>query len=249
MEAVMPKSQPAKAKLSDAQLVILSAGAQRPDGSLLPLPESLAAKGAALNRVMVEILCKRKLAEERATTKGAPEWRRDEDGQPLGLFITKSGLLALDTGDTEKEKPAQAATSTPRQSRARTAKPRGKAPKASAMRSADAVERTKRQRRKKAHQKDRKVKAAKRQTRRKQAVGTRARTKAAAKGQTKQQVCLDLLNRPEGATVEELQTATGWQQHSVRGFLAGAVKKTLGLTLLSQKPAAGPRRYRIANAV
>ncbi len=62
-------------------------------------------------------------------------------------------------------------------------------------------------------------------------------------------VCLDLLNRPEGATVEELQAATGWQQHSVRGFLAGAVKKKLGLTLLSEKPDAGPRRYRIASAV
>ena len=48
----MPKTQTATAKLSDTQLVILSAAAQRPDGSLLPLPESLAAKGAALNRVI-----------------------------------------------------------------------------------------------------------------------------------------------------------------------------------------------------
>ena len=77
----MSKTEPTTAKLSDAQLVILSAAAQRADGSLLPLPESLAAKGAALNRVMIEILCKRKLAEERPTIKGAPEWRRDEDGQ------------------------------------------------------------------------------------------------------------------------------------------------------------------------
>jgi hypothetical protein len=70
-----------------------------------------------------------------------------------------------------------------------------------------------------------------------------------AGAKTKQQVCLDLLNRPEGATVEELQAATGWQQHSVRGFLAGAVKKKLSLTLLSEKPEAGLRRYRIASAV
>jgi hypothetical protein len=66
---------------------------------------------------------------------------------------------------------------------------------------------------------------------------------------TKQQVCLDLLGRPEGATIEELQAATGWRQHSVRGFLAGAVKKKLGLTLLSEKPDAGHRRYRISDTV
>ena len=50
----------------------------------------------------------------------------------------------------------------------------------------------------------------------------------------------------EGATIEELQAATGWQQHSVRGFLAGAVKKKLGLRLRSEKPDGGPRRHRIS---
>ena len=59
----------------------------------------------------------------------------------------------------------------------------------------------------------------------------------------------DLLSWEEGATIEELQAATGWQQHSVRGFLAGAVKKKLGLALLSEKPDAGPRRYRISDAL
>ena len=75
----MSKTEHTTVKLSDAQLVILSAAAQRADGSLLPLPESLAAKGAALNRVMIETLCKRKLAEERPTVKGSPEWRRNKD--------------------------------------------------------------------------------------------------------------------------------------------------------------------------
>jgi hypothetical protein len=92
------------------------------------------------------------------------------------------------------------------------------------------------------------AKAPKRQTRSKSAVRSRGRVKLAA-AKTKQQVCLDLLSRQEGATVEELQAATGWQQHSVRGFLAGAVKKKLGLTLLSEKLDAGPRHYRIASAV
>ena len=112
---------------------------------------------------------------------------------------------------------------------------------------ADAVERTKRQRRPKATHNSIKAKAPKRQMRSKSAVRSRLRVKPAT-AKTKQ-VCLDLLNRPEGATVEELQAATGWQQHSVRGFLAGAVKKKLGLPLLSEKPGAGPRRYRVASAV
>ena len=115
-------------------------------------------------------------------------------------------------------------------------------------RSADAVEPTGRRLRPQANRKSRKVRAAKRQTHSKSAVRSRGRVKPAA-AKTKQQVCLNLLNRPEGATVEELQAATGWQQHSVRGFLAGAVKKKLGLTLLSEKPDVGPRRYRIASAV
>lgn len=120
-----------KAKLSDAQLVILSAAAQRLDRSLLPLPDSLAAKGAALNRVMIEILCKRKLAEERPTIKGAPEWRRNQDGQSLGLFITRGGLLALGIDDTEKPKSSRAAASTPHQRKTAAPKPRGKARKGS----------------------------------------------------------------------------------------------------------------------
>ncbi|BAQ16623.1 DUF3489 domain-containing protein [Methyloceanibacter caenitepidi] len=110
----MAKMNSPKAKLSDTQLVILNAAAQRPDGSLLPLPESLAAKGAAQNRVMIDILCKRKLAEEKQIDNGAPEWRRDKDGRPLGLFITKSGLLAIGIGETKETKSSQATASLPR---------------------------------------------------------------------------------------------------------------------------------------
>jgi hypothetical protein len=108
MEAVMSKTEPKTSKLSDTQLLILSAAAQRADGALLPFPQGLTAKCAALTKVM-ETLCKRKLIEERWTINGAPEWRRDEERHPLGLFITTSGLLALGVDNTEKEKPAQAA--------------------------------------------------------------------------------------------------------------------------------------------
>ncbi len=62
---------------------------------------------------------------------------------------------------------------------------------------------------------------------------------------TKQERMLTLLSRPEGASIEEMMQATNWQQHSVRGFLAGTVRKKLGFTLSSAKTADGARRYHI----
>jgi hypothetical protein len=65
---------------------------------------------------------------------------------------------------------------------------------------------------------------------------------------SKMDTCLELLRRRDGATIEELQEATRWQAHSVRGFLSGAIKKKLGHTLVSDKPKDGSRRYRIIQA-
>ncbi len=62
---------------------------------------------------------------------------------------------------------------------------------------------------------------------------------------TKQADVIALLNRPDGATISDLCDATGWQQHSVRGFLAGTVKKKLRLTLTSSKGDGPHRRYRV----
>jgi hypothetical protein len=136
MEAVMSETQPTTAKLSDTQLVILSTAAQRDDGSLLPFPETLTAKGAALSKV-IATLCKRKLVEEKKPVNGAPEWRRDEGRGPLGLFVTNRGLLALGLDETEETKPSQAAASMPSQRKTAAAKPRSKARKASAAKPKD----------------------------------------------------------------------------------------------------------------
>ena len=65
---------------------------------------------------------------------------------------------------------------------------------------------------------------------------------------TKIMQCLELLTAPDGATIDELQTATGWQAHSIRGFLAGTVKKKLGLILDSKKAEGDARRYRVVQA-
>jgi hypothetical protein len=62
---------------------------------------------------------------------------------------------------------------------------------------------------------------------------------------TKHDRILTLLTRREGATITEMMKATDWQQHSVRGFLAGTVKKKLGFTLISKKLDRELRRYRI----
>jgi len=65
---------------------------------------------------------------------------------------------------------------------------------------------------------------------------------------TKHEQLLQLLNRPEGASIEDMMQATQWQQHSVRGFLAGTVKKRMGLALTSSKAEGDVRRYRIASS-
>ena len=57
---------------------------------------------------------------------------------------------------------------------------------------------------------------------------------------------IDLLHRADGASVEELSLALGWQSHSVRGAISGALKKKLGLTVMSEQNAIRGRVYRIA---
>jgi uncharacterized protein DUF3489 len=56
---------------------------------------------------------------------------------------------------------------------------------------------------------------------------------------------LDLLKRPGGVTAKELMKATGWQPHSVRGFLSGTVGKKMGLTVASTKGEDGERTYSV----
>jgi Protein of unknown function (DUF3489) len=65
-----------------------------------------------------------------------------------------------------------------------------------------------------------------------------------AKRSSKQDEVVAMLRRPEGATVDEVAKATGWQRHTVRGVFSGTLKKKLGLTIASAKEERG-RVYRI----
>lgn len=64
---------------------------------------------------------------------------------------------------------------------------------------------------------------------------------------TKAATVLAALQRPSGTTIAELIKATGWQAHSVRGYLSGTVRKKLGLAVISETSPKG-RIYRIASA-
>ena len=64
---------------------------------------------------------------------------------------------------------------------------------------------------------------------------------------TKQAVLIELLSRSEGATLPQMTEATGWQVHTVRGAMAGALKKKLGLEITSEKQTGTDRVYRITD--
>jgi len=63
---------------------------------------------------------------------------------------------------------------------------------------------------------------------------------------TKQETLIEMLRAEGGATIDEIVAATGWQPHTVRGAMSGALKKKLGLTITSEKVDGRGRCYRIA---
>lgn len=62
---------------------------------------------------------------------------------------------------------------------------------------------------------------------------------------SKQAQMIELLKRPDGATLNQLVEVTGWQAHTVRGAMAGALKKKLSLNIVSEKTDGQERKYRI----
>ncbi|MBX2807839.1 MAG: DUF3489 domain-containing protein [Cellvibrionaceae bacterium] len=78
---------------------------------------------------------------------------------------------------------------------------------------------------------------------------SQARRSANPREGTKQARMIALMQRPEGASIEEICQTTGWQKHTVRGTFSNTLKKRLGLTVTSYKEADQPRRYRVSHPV
>jgi len=190
-------------KLTDTQLVILSAAAQRDDHAVLPLPKSLKANKAVATKVLKGLIAKQ-LIEERPAGLEGEVWREEKDGTRLTLAVTDAGLEAIGVVP-EGEQPKKARTEREKASRASVTGKNGKAsspPKSQG-------------------------------------------TPATSRSPSKQATIIDLLQRTDGATIDELTAATGWQAHSVRGAISGALKKKLGLAVSSQNVDGRGRVYRI----
>jgi hypothetical protein len=189
-------------KLSDIQAVVLSAAAQRADGAIQPLPETLKVKGGAVGKVLGSLKA-RGLIEHQGAQRG---------DDPPPLRITRAGLQAIGV-ETEDDAPRGA---TPPDMGATSADAGGQASDPCPVTGADGA-----------------ATRARNKTRAKPA--TRGKVAPAGKptprAGTKQALIIELLRRPEGATVERIADATGWQHHTIRGAISGALKKKLGFTV------------------
>ncbi len=110
-------------KLSDTQLVILSAAARRQDGAVLPLPRSLKVNKAAATTVLKSLL-KKGLVAERPAAADEAHWRETRDGKRMALVIADAGLQAIGVDADEKTSKQSSSTKAPPKQRSRRAEPK-----------------------------------------------------------------------------------------------------------------------------
>jgi hypothetical protein len=189
------------AYLSDTARVVLAAAAQRDDLSVLPFPDAVKAKGGAEQKVLTGL---RKRGFVRVI---------ETPGRPQRVVITREGMAAIGV-EPENDETGDVAGTAAADTGATTADtlPADQTPGPAAEAGGGPVSAK------------RKAKAAKPRK------AARAE-KPAPRAGTKQALMIEMLKRPEGATVEQIAEATGWQKHTIRGAISGALKKKLGLII------------------
>ena len=190
-------------RLSDSQLVVLTAACQRADRCVFPVTAKL--KGNAAGNVLKSLLKKDLIKEVRAKSNDDTVWRHDEQHGRMTLVATKAAFAAvgIDPRDEAEDAEPEATDEPPAKVEAKP-NTRPKAPKSKEPKSAGPRE------------------------------------------GSKQAQLIAMLHRAKGATIDEIAKALEWQPHTVRGAIAGALKKRLGLDVASEKVEGRGRVYRIA---
>jgi hypothetical protein len=183
---------PKQTKLTDMQLVLLSAASQREDGNFFPTAESLKGGASRIGKAL-EGLIKAGYAAEGEVGANVPHWREDGDRR-IGVAITAEGRTAIDGGEPEDGSKEAGATPPP------------PAPAAAA---------------------------------------APARTPGEIRAGTKQALLVEMLEREEGASIQQIVETTGWLSHTTRAALTGLKKRGFEITKVK---ADGVSRYHAKRA-
>jgi hypothetical protein len=229
-------------KLNHTQLLILSKASQRADRGA-EIPTSL--KGEATQKTVTKLLAEG-LLEELPAKDVLPVWRNVTNNRPLALRITTKGQEAVriekDNGSEgssaagtkmQRVQPTGKTTAGPNQKRASAKTLPSRSRSANAGKSTNAGSVVKEL---PLAPKPPKTSVAK-------SKGKSGRLNPPI---SKKDAVLAMLRRPKGATISNLMRATGWQEHTVRGFFAGTIRKRLALNLVSDR-SDGERTYRVIN--
>ena len=204
-------------KLSESQLTVLSDACKRDNRCVFPVTRKL--KGNAAGNVLKSLLAKG-LLEEVPGQADDTVWRQTDEG-PLTLRATDAAPAALNIGPD---------TIAPAGDAAEAPKPEKQA-RAAAKKSRPAAD------------KPAKTKKTTNPSRKK----VPAKTPRASRENSKQALLIEMLKRAKGASIDEIVEAFDWQPHTVRGVIAGALKKKLGLEVTSERDEKRGRVYRIVS--